>query len=123
MRCQRRRLGSSPDLQRLFQELSSYSAPPAHDDAMEVSDGLYVPFRLATTDGAELNFVSTIATFGSPLDVCVENLAMESFFPAEQRHRGLSAWARRRPPGRPGRTASCIASVCRVAVIIIFLSL
>lgn len=50
---------------------------------MEVSDGLYVPFRLATTDGAELNFVSTIATFGSPLDVCVENLAMGSFFPAD----------------------------------------
>jgi hypothetical protein len=31
----------------------------------------------------ELAFVSTILTFGAPLDVTVSELAIESFFPAD----------------------------------------
>jgi hypothetical protein len=41
-----------------------------------------VPLRLRHRD-AELTFVSTIATFGTPLDVTVAELAIESFFPAD----------------------------------------
>lgn len=69
----------------LYRELSAYPAPPPPPpgDSTEVPGELYVPFRLATTDGAELQFINTITTFGSPLDVRVEDIAMESFFPAD----------------------------------------
>lgn len=71
---------ASSEIQRLYRELAGYPAPPPVETA---PTELYVPFRLATVDGAELHFLNTIATFGSPLDVGVENLAMESFFPAD----------------------------------------
>ena len=38
---------------------------------------------MVTLDETELRFVSTIATFGSPLDISVESLIIESFFPAD----------------------------------------
>jgi len=41
------------------------------------------PLRLHHDEG-ELAFVSAVATFGTPLDVTVAELAIESFFPADQ---------------------------------------
>jgi hypothetical protein len=35
------------------------------------------------TDGRELSFFSTVATFGTARDITVEELAVESFFPAD----------------------------------------
>ena len=43
---------------------------------------LVVPLRLRHGDG-ELSFVSTVTTFGTPLDVTVAELVIESFFPAD----------------------------------------
>ena len=40
-----------------------------------------VPLRIRT-DLGELRFLSTVATFGTPLDVTVAELSIESFFPA-----------------------------------------
>ena len=40
-----------------------------------------LPLRLRHADG-ELAFFSTVATFGTPLDVTVAELMIESFFPA-----------------------------------------
>nr|WP_082977940.1 helix-turn-helix transcriptional regulator [Mycobacterium gordonae] len=74
---------ASPDIQRLHRELAAYPAPRPTDDIAKPAGELYIPFRLLTTDGAELTFLNTIATFGSPLDISVEGLAMESFFPAD----------------------------------------
>ena len=41
-----------------------------------------VPLRLRTDDG-ELAFISTATTFGTATDVTVSELAIESFFPAD----------------------------------------
>jgi hypothetical protein len=41
-----------------------------------------VPLRLTTQRG-ELSFISTIATFGTAVDITVAELAIESFFPAD----------------------------------------
>jgi hypothetical protein len=41
-----------------------------------------VPLRLRHGDG-ELSFVSTVATFNTPLDVTVSELAIETFLPAD----------------------------------------
>ena len=41
-----------------------------------------IPLRLRT-DAGELSFIGTVATFGTPNDVTVDELAIESFFPAD----------------------------------------
>jgi transcriptional regulator with XRE-family HTH domain len=71
-------------LAELYDELVSYpqpdpgSAPLATDRSPEI----VVPLRLRHDDG-ELAFFSSIATFGTPADITVEELSIESFFPAD----------------------------------------
>jgi hypothetical protein len=52
--------------------------------ALEPAAMLFVPIRLRRTDGAELRLFSTVATFGTALDVTLAELAIESFFPADE---------------------------------------
>ena len=52
----------------------------SHED---VADRLFVPLVLRIGDGPTLTFFSTIATFGTALDVTVAELAIEQFFPAD----------------------------------------
>lgn len=75
-------------LQALHDELAGYaqlkdSGPPADaaQAAAEVA-GLVVPFLLRT-DAGLLSFISTTTLFGSPMDVTLQELAVESFFPAD----------------------------------------
>ena len=42
-----------------------------------------MPLLLRGLDGEELNFFSTVATFGTAVDVTVAELSIESFFPAD----------------------------------------
>jgi hypothetical protein len=44
--------------------------------------GVAVPFRLATDNGV-LSFLSTTTIFGTPVDITLSELALESFFPAD----------------------------------------
>ena len=57
---------------------------------------LFVPLVLRTGDGPPLRFFSTVATFGTALDITVAELAIESFFPADEAT--ASALAALRPP-------------------------
>jgi len=45
-------------------------------------DGVVVPLQLAI-EGGVLSFFSTTTIFGSPVDVTLAELAIESFFPAD----------------------------------------
>lgn len=70
-------------LQILLEELSGYPMPegaaksvPRHDYA-----GIVVPMELRTEAGV-LSFISTTTVFGTPVDVTLSELAVESFFPA-----------------------------------------
>ena len=54
-----------------------------------------VPLRLRTDDG-ELAFISTATTFGTATDVTVSELAIESFFPADDATAGALTSPRRR---------------------------
>ncbi|HEU4658416.1 MAG TPA: helix-turn-helix transcriptional regulator [Capillimicrobium sp.] len=78
-------LTGDPALRTLYAELESYpvedGGEPAHG-APERSD-VVVPLRLRTDDG-ELRFFSTVTTFGTPVDITVEELSIESFFPADR---------------------------------------
>jgi hypothetical protein len=42
-----------------------------------------VPLRLETASG-ELAFISTVATFGTAVEVTASELSIESFFPADR---------------------------------------
>jgi len=52
-------------------------------DVRRESAGVVVPFQLRTDVGL-LSFVSTTTVFGTPLDVTLSEIALESFFPADQ---------------------------------------
>jgi hypothetical protein len=67
----------------LFNELSGY--PILHGehtpDATDFA-GVAVPMQLATENGV-LSFLSTTTVFGTPVDITLSELALESFFPAD----------------------------------------
>jgi transcriptional regulator with XRE-family HTH domain len=69
------------DLRELHTELLGY--PGGLSEAPRASD-VVVPLRL-THERGELAFFSISAVFGTPLDVTVAELAIESFFPADDR--------------------------------------
>ena len=73
-------LTGDPALRTLYDELDTYPAPPAGDGAA-VND-VVVPLRLRVPEG-ELRLLSTVTTFGTPVDITVEELSIESFFPAD----------------------------------------
>ena len=47
------------------------------------SDGVVIPFRVMTSIG-ELSFLSTTMVFGTPVDVTLSELMIETFFPADE---------------------------------------
>ncbi len=79
----------------LLDELAAYPASDGAGSAHEVG-GVLVPLRLASPVG-ELSFLSTTTVFGTPTDITLAELAIESFFPANdvtgQRLRNLAATA------------------------------
>jgi transcriptional regulator with XRE-family HTH domain len=69
----------------LLDEMRSYPVPggTARRTAPGVDlAGIAVPFRLRTEHGV-LTFLSTTTIFGTPLDITLSELAIESFFPAD----------------------------------------
>lgn len=90
MRRLRRRatLTGDPELERLHAELIAY--PGIERDSPPDSPGadIVLPLRLRAPDAptaqtdAQLTFLSTISTFGTPLDVTLSELAIEAFYPA-----------------------------------------
>jgi transcriptional regulator with XRE-family HTH domain len=69
----------------LMAELTRYGAPSERTATR--STVLVVPLRFRTPNGV-LNLFSTTTVFGSPRDVTVSELAIESFFPADPQTAG-----------------------------------
>jgi len=76
-------LTADPELARLYEELCTY---PCDQPEVEVPGpgDIVVPLRIRH-NGEELAFFGTVATFGTPLDITVAELVIESFFPADAR--------------------------------------
>ena len=72
-------------LQALHDELAAYPIGTPGSEAPagggELSS-VVVPFQLVTPGGV-LSFISTTTIFGTPVDVTLQELAVESFFPAD----------------------------------------
>jgi transcriptional regulator with XRE-family HTH domain len=77
---------ADPILVELLAELESYPlvSTPETESKFDDADfgGVMVPFRLRTDYGV-LSFFSTTTVFGTPLDITLSELAIESFFPAD----------------------------------------
>jgi len=72
-------------LSALHDELAGYPLPNVGHDAPAAGGELanvVVPFQLVTPQGI-LSFISTTTIFGTPVDVTLQELAVESFFPAD----------------------------------------
>jgi transcriptional regulator with XRE-family HTH domain len=76
-------LYGDPDLADLHDELCGYPGVAGSAVPPPVVSQLFMPLVLRT-DGRELSFFSTVATFGTARDITVEELAIESFFPADR---------------------------------------
>jgi transcriptional regulator with XRE-family HTH domain len=66
----------------LATELRAYPGVHVGHDASDVAERLFVPLVIRSGDDV-LRFFSTVATFGTALDITVAELAIESFFPAD----------------------------------------
>jgi transcriptional regulator with XRE-family HTH domain len=73
---------ADPQLVDLHAELCGYPGVAGSPSPADTVSRLFVPLVLRT-DRGELTFFSTVATFGTARDVTVEELAIESFFPAD----------------------------------------
>jgi transcriptional regulator with XRE-family HTH domain len=76
-------LSADPVLAALLTELRGYPAPlSAAPTAIAEYGDIVVPFRLTSRAGV-LSFFSTTTVFGTPVDITLAELALESFFPAD----------------------------------------
>jgi transcriptional regulator with XRE-family HTH domain len=77
---------ADPVLAELLGELCDYPVPGGASSSAATSDqeyaGVVVPFQLITEHGI-LAFFSTTTIFGTPVDITLSELALESFFPAD----------------------------------------
>jgi len=73
---------ADPDIAKLAAELESYPHPHREPDTT-LPNEIMMPLRLRLGSGAELSFFSMVATFGTPLDVTLSELAIEAFYPAD----------------------------------------
>ena len=77
-------VSADPVLAQLLTELSGYSIGGKKEYDPETSKdyaGVAVPFQFVT-EGGVLSFLSTTTVFGTPVDITLSELALESFFPA-----------------------------------------
>jgi transcriptional regulator with XRE-family HTH domain len=84
----RRQVEATADqfLSDLLKELKGYPAPRSGGAVRLPADfgGVLVPLRLVSEAGV-LSFFSTTTVFGTPLEVTLAELALEAFFPADER--------------------------------------
>jgi len=75
---------ADPQLVALLEELRGYPVPANASGAAIEGEllGVVMPFRMRSTLGV-LSFISTVTIFGTAHDVTLQELMIESFFPAD----------------------------------------
>ena len=86
---------ADPELLKLYQELKAYPMPARSGPVS--ADNVAIPFKLRH-NGEVLSFISTTMVFGTPVDITLSELALETFFPADdltaERMREMAASSR-----------------------------
>jgi transcriptional regulator with XRE-family HTH domain len=71
---------ADPELLRLYQDLKRCPIPARAGPIS--ADNVAIPFKLRH-NGEVLSFISTTMVFGTPVDITLSELALETFFPAD----------------------------------------
>ncbi len=83
---------ADPELLKLYDDLRAFKIPAR--SAPITTDGVAIPFKMRY-EGEVLSFISTTMVFGTPVDITLSELALETFFPADEltaaRMRGLAS--------------------------------
>jgi transcriptional regulator with XRE-family HTH domain len=83
---------ADPELIKLYQDLKAYPIPARAGPLP--ADNVAIPFKLRH-HGEVLSFFSTTMVFGTPVDITLSELALETFFPADdltaERMRAMAA--------------------------------
>lgn len=73
---------AAPGLAELLADIEAYPAPADQEESAPVDGELVIPLRLASEYG-DLTLLYTTTVFGSPRDVTLDEIAIETFFPAD----------------------------------------
>ena len=99
---------ADPELLKLYQELKAYRMPARSGPVS--ADNVAIPFKLRRNDEV-LSFISTTMVFGTPVDITLQELALETFFPADdltaERMRQMRQSAYRRMGERANPSFGC----------------
>ena len=71
-----------PQLIKLYEELKTYPIPARAARERRPADSVAIPFQVKFNDTV-LSFISTTMVFGTPVDITLSELALETFFPAD----------------------------------------
>jgi transcriptional regulator with XRE-family HTH domain len=72
------------ELEKLLKELSSYrNAPQSRVEDKKNEPGIVISLNVESKFG-QLSFISTTTVFGTPVDVTISEIALETFFPADE---------------------------------------
>jgi transcriptional regulator with XRE-family HTH domain len=74
-------LTADPELIKLYHELKTYPIP-ARSAPLMADNNVAIPFRMRLDDDV-LSFISTTMIFGTPVDITLSEIAVETFFPAD----------------------------------------
>jgi transcriptional regulator with XRE-family HTH domain len=72
---------ADPELLKLYDDLNSYRLP-ARAAPLSPDNNVAIPLKLRH-DSEVLSFISTTMVFGTPVDITLSELALETFFPAD----------------------------------------
>jgi transcriptional regulator with XRE-family HTH domain len=71
---------ADPELIKLYHELKAYPIPARSGPL--TADSVAIPFKMRLNDDV-LSFISTTMIFGTPVDITLSEIAVETFFPAD----------------------------------------
>ncbi len=103
LRVRREAVGGVPDeaTEKLLGEVLSYPGVPASLHTTSISSPLVPVVPLTFEKGGQrFNFFSAITTLGTPQDVTVQELRIESFFPADEATRGAARRVATKAPSK-----------------------
>jgi len=84
---------ADPELIKLYNDLKAYPIP-ARSGPLPPDNNVAIPLKLRH-NGDVLSFISTTMVFGTPVDITLSELALETFFPADdltaERMRSIAA--------------------------------
>jgi len=75
-------LTADPGLVGLIEEIRGYPLPPASDRRSEDYGDVVIPLQIVAGDQV-LSLFGTTTVFGTPVDITLSELTLETFFPAD----------------------------------------